>query len=333
MRLGRAAASFEEEDDERLTFTRTNNVRLQQGRGGRGRGGYASLLQKATGGTAVSAAEEGDEVVVEESVATGEAVVQESVAAADEQEDWQAEVRRARRAWLQREEPLIEDSDLEDSGSSDEDEPASPVGGTAGFIAAPTFDGPRPGYSFKADAQGVGYYRQPASGGGGGGGGGGGSGGGGALHGAPASFVETEAEVLHTRLACILRPSIVHPSIIHPPLTGVRLLGRSRWQPGRCPLSGRRGGEPPAAGAGHCRHRRYCAATELGRARARARRAHGWAVEHTSSAALDRAAAASAVDAARAGRRRGWRGRGRGRRGVGGAGGGGGGSRWRRAVR
>ena len=203
MRLGRAAASFEEEDDERLTFTRTNNVRLQQGRGGRGRGGYASLLQKVTGGTAVSAAEEGDEVVVEESVATGEAVVQESVAAADEQEDWQAEVRRARRAWLQREEPLIEDSDLEDSGSSDEDEPASPVGGTAGFIAAPTFDGPRPGYSFKADAQGVGYYLQPASGGGGGGGGG-------ALHGAPASFVETEAEVLHTRFACIHPP--VHPS-------------------------------------------------------------------------------------------------------------------------
>ena len=96
MRLGRAAASFEEEDDERLTFTRTNNVRLQQGRGGRGRGGYASLLQKVTGGTAVSAAKEGDEVVVEDSVATGEAVVQESVAAVDEQEDWQAEVRHAR---------------------------------------------------------------------------------------------------------------------------------------------------------------------------------------------------------------------------------------------
>ena len=55
MRLGRAAPSFEEEEDERLTFTRTNNVRLQQGRGGRGRGGYASLLQKVTGGTAVSA--------------------------------------------------------------------------------------------------------------------------------------------------------------------------------------------------------------------------------------------------------------------------------------
>lgn len=74
MRIGRAALSFEEEEDERLTFTRTNNVRLQQGRGGRGRGGYASLLQKVTGGTAVSVAKEGDEMVVEDSVATGEPV-------------------------------------------------------------------------------------------------------------------------------------------------------------------------------------------------------------------------------------------------------------------
>ena len=232
MRLGRAAPSFEEEEDERLTFTRTNNVRLQQGRGGRGRGGYASLLQKVTGGTAVSVAKEGDEMVVEDSVATGEAVAQEGVTTADEHEDWQAEVRHARLSWLQQAEPLIEDSDFEDGGSSDEDEPAA-GGGAAGFIAAPTFDGPRPGYSFKADAQGVGYYLEPASGGGGGGAGGG------ALHGAPASFVETEAEVLHTRSACSHPPTrpTVHPCIqpptggphgigpsFHPPLSGGRLL-------------------------------------------------------------------------------------------------------------
>ena len=214
MRLGRAAPSFEEEEDERLTFTRTNNVRLQQGRGGRGRGGYASLLQKVTGGTAVSVAKEGDEMVVEDSVATGEAVAQEGVTTADEHEDWQAEVRHARLSWLQQAEPLIEDSDFEDGGSSDEDEPAA-GGGAAGFIAAPTFDGPRPGYSFKADAQGVGYYLEPASGGGGGGAGGG------ALHGAPASFVETEAEVLHTRSACSHPPTrpTVHPCI-QPPTGG-----------------------------------------------------------------------------------------------------------------
>jgi len=282
MRLGRAAPSFEEEEDERLTFTRTNNVRLQQGRGGRGRGGYASLLQKVTGGTAVSVAKEGDEMVVEDSVATGEAVAQEGVTTADEHEDWLAEVRHARLSWLQRAEPLIEDSDFEDGGSSDEDEPAA-GGGTAGFIAAPTFDGPRPGYSFKADAQGVGYYLEPASGGGGGGAGGG------ALHGAPASFVETEAEVLHTRSACSHPPTrpTVHPCIqpptggplthgigpsFHPPLSGGRLLGRARRRRGRGALSGRR---------------RRAAAAKFGCARARARCAH-------QRAALD---AAAAVDA------------------------------------
>merc|ERR1740139_1083389 len=109
--IGNSVASFEEEDDERLTFTRTNNVRLKQSRGGRARGGYASLLQKVTGGAAVLVAEEGNEVVVEDSVAIGEAVGQESVAVADGQEDWLAEVRCSRRSWLQREESLVEDSD------------------------------------------------------------------------------------------------------------------------------------------------------------------------------------------------------------------------------
>ena len=253
MRLGRAAASFEEEDDERLTFTRTNNVRLQQGRGGRGRGGYASLLQKVTGGTAVSAAEEGDEVVVEDGAATDEEVLGVVLATTDDPEDWQEEVRRSRLFWLRREESLIEDSDLEDI-DSEEDEPAT-EGSSADFIATPTFDGPRPGYSFKADAQGVGYYQEPAGGDGGGRGGG--------PHPAlqahtggdrtAATFVETEAEVFHTHTLCLSHPAC---NPIHRPTThcsrgrvpyhrspGSRLLGSYRWRRGCWHRRGRSGAE------------------------------------------------------------------------------------------
>ena len=128
------AAALEDDDVEEhamATFTRANNIRLQKSKGGGA--GYASLLQKVTGGSAVAAVDEGadDDVLVEESQLSAPAAEPEPVEPVTEappkktrralttQKSLEDEMRSVRRRWLERQESLVSDDDDDDAVGAD----------------------------------------------------------------------------------------------------------------------------------------------------------------------------------------------------------------------
>ena len=127
------AAALEDDDVEEhamATFTRANNIRLQKSKGGGA--GYASLLQKVTGGSAVAAVDEGadDDVLVEESQLSApaadpepepvtEAPPKKTRRALTTQKSLEDEMRSVRRRWLERQESLVSDDDDDDAVGAD----------------------------------------------------------------------------------------------------------------------------------------------------------------------------------------------------------------------